>query len=208
MPLQEFLASYAVQVDEDGARRLQKILDQNRTSAGQLASVFENAYSALKKLKKELSDTAGMKNVLSVIQGNAAASPRVSSALSGMSGGSSGSALAGVSAIAGKSVLSISANLNPAEEALSGFRSRLEAERPRLNVNATGITTAVSSAIAQVRTMMSSVRLTIPVTAKATLDSSGLKAGISGATGASGAPAPRPQAPRLPAPRVPAPPAA
>ncbi len=41
MPLQEFLASYAVQVDEDGARRLQKILDQNRTSAGQLASVLK-----------------------------------------------------------------------------------------------------------------------------------------------------------------------
>ena len=31
--MQEFLASYAVQVDEDGARRLKAILDQNRDSA-------------------------------------------------------------------------------------------------------------------------------------------------------------------------------
>ena len=30
MAMQEFLASYAVQVDEDGARRLQSILEENR----------------------------------------------------------------------------------------------------------------------------------------------------------------------------------
>ena len=40
MALQEFLASYAVKVDEDGARRLQRILDQNQKSASDLTSSF------------------------------------------------------------------------------------------------------------------------------------------------------------------------
>ena len=65
--MQEFLASYAVQVDEDGARRLQSILDQNRTSAGELAAAFSAADSALSALKRNLSDTSGMRNILSAL---------------------------------------------------------------------------------------------------------------------------------------------
>ena len=38
MPMQEFLASYAVKVDEDGARRLQSVLEQNRKTSASLAS--------------------------------------------------------------------------------------------------------------------------------------------------------------------------
>ena len=56
MALQEFLASYAVRVDEDGARRLQRILDQNRTAAQNLSSAFSAARSALAALKKELAE--------------------------------------------------------------------------------------------------------------------------------------------------------
>ena len=48
MALQEFLASYAVKVDEDGARRLQRILEQNEESAKGLSSGFEAARRALK----------------------------------------------------------------------------------------------------------------------------------------------------------------
>ena len=47
MALQEFLASYAVKVDEDGARRLQRILEQNEESAKGLSSGFEAARRAL-----------------------------------------------------------------------------------------------------------------------------------------------------------------
>ena len=56
MAMQEFLASYAVKVDEDGARRLQAILERNRESGAALASVFSSARSALAALKKELSE--------------------------------------------------------------------------------------------------------------------------------------------------------
>ena len=65
--MQEFLASYAVQVDEDGARRLQAILDQNRDSAKDLAASFASADAALTALKKNLSDAAGLKNILSAL---------------------------------------------------------------------------------------------------------------------------------------------
>ena len=67
MPMQEFLASFAVQVDEDGARRLQAILDQNRDSAKDLAASFAAADAALTALKKNLSDAAGLKNILSAL---------------------------------------------------------------------------------------------------------------------------------------------
>ena len=182
MALQEFLASYAVQVDEDGARRLQRILDQNRLSARELSSAFSAAYSSLVALKKELSDASGLKNVLSALSTSAAASSRLPASLA--SGGASGSAgvasLASTSSLSGgKSVLSVSADLSAAEEALASFRTKIEAERPRLSVNPSGITAAVSSAIAQIRSMMASVRITVPVTAKASLDTSSLKTSVS-----------------------------
>ncbi|MBQ9210934.1 MAG: hypothetical protein IJ153_04470 [Clostridia bacterium] len=182
MALQEFLASYAVQVDEDGARRLQRILDQNRLSARELSSAFSAAYSSLVALKKELSDASGLKNVLSALSASAAASSRLPASLA--AGGASGSAGAAslassASLSGGKSVLSVSADLTSAEEALASFRAKIEAERPRLSVNPSGITAAVSSAIAQIRSIMASVRITVPVTAKASLDTSSLKTSVS-----------------------------
>ena len=173
MPLQEFLASYAVQVDEDGARRLQAILDKNRDSGQQLATVFESAYTALTLLKKELSDANGLKNLFSDL--NDFTIPKISTAaLPDLSGGLN---RAGASLSGGSSVLSVSADMTSAEKSLTSFRSRLEAEKPKLSANPTGITSAVSAAIASIRAMMSSVRLTIPVTAVAHLDISSLPVG-------------------------------
>ena len=63
LALQEFLASYAVKVDEDGARRLQRILDQNQKSASDLTSSFTSARRALLLLKAELSDASGLKDI-------------------------------------------------------------------------------------------------------------------------------------------------
>ena len=55
--------------------------------------------------------------------------------------------------------------------------------RPKLNVNTTGITSAVSSAIASIRTMMSSVSISVPVRARAYLDTSGLPTSSGGSSG-------------------------
>ena len=171
--MQEFLASYAVQVDEDGARRLQAILDRNRETAAGLAEAFEAAHTALTALKRELSSSAGLKDVLAGLAG------RFGSLLppGGIPPAGEGKLpLGGTSAPAspGLAKLAVSADFTEAGEALGAFKTRMESERPKLSVNTSGITAAVSSAIATIRSMMSSVHITVPVTAKARLDTSGL----------------------------------
>ena len=47
---QEFLASYAVDIDETGVARLQKILDDNRDKAKQVADAFSGADTAISRL--------------------------------------------------------------------------------------------------------------------------------------------------------------
>ena len=180
MAMQEFLASYAVKVDEDGARRLQAILERNREAGAALASVFSSARSALAALKKELSESVNMKNVFSSLNpgsGTSGVSGGSSSGLSGSSGRSTASS-GGLSSAscysAGASVLSVGANFSAAEEALKAFRSRMESERPRLSVNTSGINSAVSSAVATVRSMLNSVNVTVPVTAEVSLDLNGI----------------------------------
>ena len=183
MPLQAFLASYAVRVDEDGARRLQRILDQNRDSAGNLSQAFSSAREALAGLKAELSETAGIRSSLASLNLSGLSSPR--------SGGASGSGASGSASVSapsvsgGRSSISVSADLTTAEKALDSSKTRAETLRPKLNVNTTGITSAVSSAIASIRTMMSSVSISVPVRARAYLDTSGLPTSSGGSSGSS-----------------------
>ena len=204
MAMQVFLASYAVKVDEDGARRLQAILERNREAGAALASVFASARSALAALKKELSESVNLKNVFSSLNSDGGPAGTAGGASSGLSGSSgrgtatsdSLSSASGFSA--GASVLSVGANFSAAEEALKAFRNRMESERPRLSVNTSGITSAVSSAVATVRSMLNSVNVTVPVTAEVSLDLSGIGGsgftisgggsggGKSGGTGSSG----------------------
>ena len=169
MALQEFLASYAVKVDEDGARRLQRILDQNEKSAVGLSAGFEAARRALAGLKAELSDTTGLKDVLGSLN----------TGLSGLSMPKANGEET-VTPSGGKTTVTVGADTSKAEEALEGYRSKAERMRPKLNVNTSGITSAVSLAIAAVRSMMSSVSITIPVKVKASLDTSGLNMGSIG----------------------------
>ena len=197
MPLQEFLASYAVRVDEDGARRLQRILEQNRSSGQQLARVFSDAAAALAALKKELSSTSGLKNLFSgLLSGSArAASAALPAPAPGPSGAQSpgfssrsgpAGRLGALSGLPGGSALPVAADFTPAEDAFAAFKSRLESERPALRVSTSGISSAVSSAIASVRSMMSSLHVTVPVTAVPSLDTSGLSSGGGGGLGGRG----------------------
>ncbi len=184
MALQEFLASYAVQVDEDGAGRLQSILEQNREAGQQLAEVFNAARTTLAGLKKELSESSGLRNILSGLSVGGSRLPfTVPSALGSLSGSLSAAGLPGMQE---GTRLSVGADFSAADTALADFRSRLEAERPRLSVNSSGISAAVSSAVASIRSMMSSLRVTVPVTAVPKLDSSKLNLAGTGSTGSSG----------------------
>ena len=49
MASQEFLASFAVDIDESGVARLQQVLEENRDLAGEVAAAFEAATAAIKE---------------------------------------------------------------------------------------------------------------------------------------------------------------
>ena len=52
---QEFLASFAVEIDEAGVARLQSILQENRDLAAEVAAAFEAATAAIKGFETEFS---------------------------------------------------------------------------------------------------------------------------------------------------------
>ena len=54
MPDQEFLASFAVEIDETGVTRLQTVLEDNRKLAEELAGTFEAASAAIHTLAENL----------------------------------------------------------------------------------------------------------------------------------------------------------
>jgi hypothetical protein len=56
MAMQEFLASFAVEIDESGVRRLQEILEENQELAESLASAFQAAKSALAEFAAEVAN--------------------------------------------------------------------------------------------------------------------------------------------------------
>ena len=49
MASQEFLASFAVEIDEGGVSRLQSVLEQNRELASSVAAAFEAATAAIRE---------------------------------------------------------------------------------------------------------------------------------------------------------------
>ena len=52
MASQEFLASFAVDIDEAGISRLQQVLEENRTLAEEVAAAFEAATAAIREYQK------------------------------------------------------------------------------------------------------------------------------------------------------------
>ena len=137
MPMQEFLASYAVEVDESGVTRLEQVLSSNRELAESLAGAFDSARSALSSLQTSLDDldlqsTLAQKLSLEEI-------PPL--------------------------VIPAELDLSAAEDAAESYVARLEALRPHLQVNTSGITSAVSFAVSTIRSMLSSLSITVPVRA-------------------------------------------
>ena len=54
MPAQEFLASFAVEIDEPGVSRLQQVLEENRKLAGELSAAFDTASASIRSLAEDL----------------------------------------------------------------------------------------------------------------------------------------------------------
>lgn len=169
MPMQEFLASYAVEVDESGAKRLEQVLSSNRDLAESLAGAFDAARSALGSLSSDL--------------GSFDPQALLSEAL--------------LTDPLPKAEIPAELDLSEAEASAESYSARLESIRPKLKVNTTGITSAVSGAVSSIRAMLASVNISVPVTAVATLDTSGLPPESGGSpsgsapqsAGASGTPA-------------------
>ena len=59
MASQEFLASFAVEIDEGGVSRLQAVLSENRELAEDLASTFDAATAAIRTFSEELGALPG-----------------------------------------------------------------------------------------------------------------------------------------------------
>ncbi len=74
----------------------------------------------------------------------------------------------------GEETMPADLDLSAAESSLESFTAHLQSLRPKLSANATGISSAVSSAIASIRSMMAFVSVTVPVRAVASMDPSGL----------------------------------
>ena len=53
---QEFLASFAVDIDEGGVNRLEQILENNRELAGKLADAFDEARNAMEGFIRPLAE--------------------------------------------------------------------------------------------------------------------------------------------------------
>ena len=53
---QEFLASFGVEIDESGVKRLQAVLEENRTLAEELASSFDNARASVQAFFRDLDE--------------------------------------------------------------------------------------------------------------------------------------------------------
>ena len=124
---QEFLASYAVEIDEAGVSRLQAVLDGNRKLAEGLAAAFESATAAIHAFREEL----GM--LPSFTSGGGV----VTESLSGFGG------------------LTLGLNTGQAKQEMESFIALAKKPVP-LSANASGIVSAARSAYESVRSLFSS----------------------------------------------------
>lgn len=134
---QEFLASFAVDIDEGGVNRLQRILEQNRELAEKLASAFDAARSSMEEFIESASRELTELPFFNVENPVAEAF------------GSSGT-------------FAIDLNFDNASKQLETFLAGAK-KQLRLSADGSGIVSAVSSAISQARSMLAGANLKMVV---------------------------------------------
>ena len=139
---QEFLASFGVDIDENGVSRLQKILTENQTLAQSLSESFDTASENVKLFKKTIST-----ELPSLFGGYG----NVTERLFGSSGG-----------------LKIGLDMTEPKKEIAAFTAEAKKEIP-LSANASGIVSAARTALENVRSMFSET-FTINVRANASVD--------------------------------------
>ncbi len=125
MANQEFLASFAVEIDEGGVSRLQEILAQNRKLADSLAAAFNSATAAIHTFQEELGGLPSFS--------------------------SDGIATEGLSGLGG---LTLGLNTEEAQRQMESFIA-LAKKPVSLSANASGVVSAGRSAYESVRSLFS-----------------------------------------------------
>ena len=126
MASQEFLASFAVEIDEGGVTRLQSILEQNRELADSLAAAFNAASAAIHAFAEELGFLPGL-------------------------GGESGITEEGFSGLSG---LTLGLDTEEAKKDLQSFIALAKKPIP-LSANASGMVSTARSAFNQIKSIFS-----------------------------------------------------
>ena len=125
MASQEFLASFAVEIDEAGVSRLQAVLEENRELADSLAAAFNAATSAIQSFADELGILPGFSAGGTVTEG-----------------------------MAGPGGLALGLDTSAAEADLASFAA-LAKTPLLLSANASGIVSAARSAYGSVKSIFS-----------------------------------------------------
>ena len=169
MAMQEFLASFAVEIDESGVRRLQEILEENRELAESLASAFQAAKSALAEFVSEAADVELPFENLFSRQGdveqpsaeqkgqsfyvpqewNKKGRPSVPEAISGA-----------VASFNEEVVLPVSLDLSKANQELQAFKNS-DATKLRLTGDASAVAAAANTALDSIKAAYSGTTLSI-----------------------------------------------
>ncbi|MBR2660571.1 MAG: hypothetical protein IKE15_04135 [Clostridia bacterium] len=125
MASQEFLASFAVEIDESGVSRLQQVLEENRELAERLSAAFSSATAAIHTFAEELGILPGLS-----------------------SGGITSEGMSGFSG------LTLGLDTSAAEQDLQSFIALAKKPVP-LSVNASGVVSAARSAYISVKSIFS-----------------------------------------------------
>ena len=126
---QEFLASFAVKIDEAGVSRLQAVLEENRKLADSLAGAFEAATAAIHAFQEELGTLPSFSSGGLVTEG-----------------------------MSGMGALTLGLNTAEAQKQLESFLT-LAKKPVLLSANASGIVSAARTALSSVKSLFSETLL-------------------------------------------------
>ena len=151
MGMQEFIATFAVDIDEGGVAQLQSILEENTGLAEALAAAFRDAESAIQSF---MSEASGLETPLSELFNQENTSSTVQDVLS--------SAIASADT---EVILKVSADVSKAESALNSLK-RSDATKLSLTADASGITAAANNALSSIKSTYANTTLTLKAEVK------------------------------------------
>ena len=134
---QEFLASFAVDIDESGVNRLQSILSQNRDLAAGLAAAFDSARASMLDFIRAA--TEDLPSLPFFSTGSSVEDP-----------------------LGGSGVFAVDLDFSRASRQMESFLASVK-KQMKLTADGSGIVSAASSALSQVRSMLNGANLALKI---------------------------------------------